>query len=408
MTKSSARTAAAKTFIVLFMLVAAAGAQTFSTIASLFANGNVYTTPLVDKSGNVFGTSGSPGDCGAVYELVKNPGSNYCENNLYKFTCGDDGGFPNGGVAMDSVGNLYGTTYEWGPNGFGVVYELANNGGGSYTFEVLHAFSKGSGGTHPIGDLVLFKGSLYGVTYDGGVNGCNNGGNHGCGTVYRLSKSGSKWIETVLHEFKLNNPNDGKYPFAGVTLDSEGNIYGTTYGGGMQRNGTIFRLSSGSYKETVLRELNGAGNGCRIESGVVLDSAGNLYGTASYCGANNEGTVYQLKHSGSNYGFKVILQFNGPNGVFPYERSGHLAVDSAGNVYGTAYEGGAQQFGFGTVFKLAAGSFLYTDLYNFLSKGLDGDAPKGGVSFDSRGNLYGTTFQGGVYGQGTVWRIANP
>jgi uncharacterized repeat protein (TIGR03803 family) len=142
-------------------------------------------------------------------------------------------------------------------------------------------------------------------------------------------------------------------------------------------------------------------------SGVVLDSAGDLYGTATECGKDGDGTVYQLKRSGSTYGFKVILTFNGKNGVNPYDETGHLAVDSAGNVYGTAAEGGAYHYG--TVFKLAAGSFLYTALHEFNDNGTDGYYPYGGVSLDSLGNLYGTTADGGINGDyGTVWQIANP
>jgi uncharacterized repeat protein (TIGR03803 family) len=137
-----------------------------------------------------------------------------------------------------------------------------------------------------------------------------------------------------------------------------------------------------------------------------LDSAGDLYGTAAKCGKDSDGTVYQLKRSGSKYGFKVILTFNGKNGVNPFDRTGHLAVDSAGNVYGTAQTGGANNYG--TVFKLAAGSFLYTDLHDFNDNGTDGYYPYGGVSLDSLGNLYGTTLLGGNPGGGTVWQIANP
>jgi uncharacterized repeat protein (TIGR03803 family) len=234
--------------------------------------------------------------------------------------------------------------------------------------------------------------------------------------VYRLTKSGGKWVETVLHVF--NGRADGYAPNAGLSLDSGGNIYGTTSEGGSFGHGTVFKLSpqggsfelspdsSGSYKKTILHSFHGAADGCDIYSGVVLDSAGDLYGTASNCGGDHDGTVYQLKRSGSKYGFSVILTFNGTNGTLPADEPGHLALDSAGNVYGTAQLGGGNDNG--TVFRLAAGSFLYTDLHDFNNDGVDGFQPEGGVSLDSLGNLYGTTISGGSNGYGTVWQIANP
>jgi uncharacterized repeat protein (TIGR03803 family) len=416
MNQSSARSTIAKTFVFLFVLVAAARAQTYSVLTS-FDNTNgsyVFATPLIDSLGNVFGTTesgGSPDNCGVVYELVNNGGGSYTNTTLYNFTCGDDGGAPKGGVVMDSAGNLYGTTQYGGAYAYGVVYELVNHGG-SYTLEVIHAFSDGKGGGYPLGDLVRFKGSLYGVTSIGGGGGCYGG----CGTVYRLTKSGDKWVETVLHVFNYDQ-GDGTIPSAEVALDSGGNIYGTTSGGGSFGNGTVFKLSpqggpldapesSGSYKETILHSFEGKADGCYIFSGVVLDSAGNLYGTASDCGKDSKGTVYQLMRSGSKYGFRVILTFNGTNGAYPTDEPGHLALDSAGNVYGTAYGGGA--YGYGTVFKLAAGSFLYTDLHDFNYNGTEGIYPSGGVSLDSLGNLYGTTYLGGSNAYGAVWQIANP
>jgi uncharacterized repeat protein (TIGR03803 family) len=407
--KSSTRSTIARTFALLFVLVAAAGAQTYSVLTNFDGTngGAVYATPLIDGSGNIFGTTqeGGSGNCGVVYELVSDGVGGYTNKTLYSFTCGDDGADPYGGVVMDSEGNLYGTTLIGGAYACGVVYELVNHGGGSYALEVIHAFTGGRDGSSPQGDLVRVKGSLYGVTALAG-GGCEKG----CGTVYRLTKSGSKWIETVLHVF--NDPGDGEEPAAGVAIDRSGNIYGTTATGGSLGDGTVFRLSpqsSGNYKETILHSFDFGKSGCYITSGVVLDSAGNLYGTAFFCGGGDRyGTVYQLKHSGSKYEFRVILRFNGTNGEHPYDAPGHLEVDSSGNVYGTADAGGA--YDYGVVFKLARGSFLYTDLHDFNSNGTDGYAPYGGVSFDSLGNLYGTTIAGGSGngGFGTVWRIAKP
>jgi uncharacterized repeat protein (TIGR03803 family) len=402
MNKSLARSAIARTLVFLFVLVAAAGAQTYSVLTSFDgADGdNLYATPLIDHSGNVFGVAqtGGSSDCGVVYELVNNGGGNYTNRTLYSFTCGNDGGQPYGGL-IDSAGDPYGTAQIGGSYGYGVVYELVNHGGGSYKFEVIHSFTIGS--RDPVGDLAIFKGSLYGVT---------------SGILYRLTKSGGKWVETVLHVF--NDQSDGEGPIVGVTLDSGGNIYGTTVSGGGFGYGKVFKLSSqggsselppessDSYKETILHSFEGAADGCNPYSGVVLDPAGNLYGTASSCGNDQDGTVYELKRSGSKYSFKVILTFNGPNGRLPYNLLGHLALDSAGNLYGTTmYGGGGDE---GTAFKLTAGSFLYTDLHDFYDNGTAAYQPMGGVSLDSLGNLYGTTLSGGSGGDGTVWQIANP
>jgi uncharacterized repeat protein (TIGR03803 family) len=311
---------------------------------------------------------------------------------------------------MDSAGNLYGTILSPSTYRNGVIFELVNQGGGTYKFEVIYVFKGGQGGSGPAGDLVLFKGNFYGVTVGGGGGNCKDG----CGTVYRLNKSGGKWVETVLHAFKFNRV-DGYWPWAGVALDSDGNIYGNTFFGGSSWDGVVFKLSrkdgsldtpesSGSYKETILHTFHGDSSGCQAFSGVVLDSAGNIYGTASGCTPyGGDGKVYQLKRSGSKYGFRVILAFNGANGIDPAED--RLAVDSAGNIYGSASQGGGN--GLGTVFKLAAGSFLYTDLHDFQYNGTDGTFP-GGVGLDSLGNLYGITGTGGSYADGTVWQIANP
>jgi uncharacterized repeat protein (TIGR03803 family) len=154
---------------------------------------------------------------------------------------------------------------------------LVKKRGSSYTFEVINAFTVKAEGSQ--GDLVMFKGSLYGVTVNGGGGSCAGA----CGTVYRLTKSGGKWVETVLHVFSYRG--DGYYPQAGVAIDSGGNLYGTTSVGGSFGYGTVFKLSpyggslelppeGGSYKETILHNFEGKADGCYVYSGVVLDSAG--------------------------------------------------------------------------------------------------------------------------------------
>jgi uncharacterized repeat protein (TIGR03803 family) len=203
MNKSLVRTAVGRTLVFLLVLVAAARAQTYSIPASFDGTNGQYptATPLIDSLGNIFGTTekrrGSD-NCGAVYELVNNGGGSYTNKTLYKFPGNDDGCAPSSGLVMDSAGNLYGTAGGGNARPAGVVYELVNQGGGSYAFELIYAFSeKGKGGYSPVGDLVIFKGSLYGVTSEGVGGGCRDG----CGTLYRLTISGGKWVETVLHVF---------------------------------------------------------------------------------------------------------------------------------------------------------------------------------------------------------------
>lgn len=304
---------------------------------------------------------------------------------------------------MDSAGNLYGAAASCGADNAGVIYELANNSG-TYSESVIYTFTGAADGQYPIGDLVMdAKGNLYGSTDEGGGGYCEGG----CGSVFQLKKNGTNWTERVLHTFTEIN-GDGFYPDAGVTLDSKGNLYGTTYSGGTFGDGIVFRLSpqgNNHYKETILQNFYGANDGCNPTSRVVLDTAGNLYG-ATHCRQYYDGTVYQLKRSGNKYAIHVILQFNYSNEYSPFDETGHLGVDHSGNVYGTTEYGGPN--GYGIVFKLASKTFAYSDLHDFSENGTDGYYPYGGVILDHSGNLYGTTSSGGPNGDGTVWQITNP
>lgn len=408
---SLARTVALWACAFLLLLTTGASAQSYSVLAS-FNNtdgSGPVGDPLIDSSGNVFGTTetGGVGHCGVIYELVNNGGGSYTKTTLYNFAGGTkDGCDPYGGLVMDSSGNLYGAAALDGAHSAGVIYELANSAG-TYTESVLYAFKGRTDGAQPYGDLVMdAKGHLYGTTYNGGGGDCA----FGCGTVFQFTNKSGAWTEKLLHHFKKNAV-DGWYPGAGVTLDSMGNIYGTTNFGGRVGAGTIFKLSPATkkgqgYKETILHAFGGQNDGCYPFSGVVFDSAGNLYGTTSRCGQFGDGTVYQLEPSGKTYTNNVIFQCDGNDGYWPYENAGHLAVDSSGNIYGTADLGGA--YGYGTGFALAGGSFTYTDLHDFNGKNADGFYPYGGVSLDSAGSLYGTTTGGGSQGYGTVWQITSP
>jgi uncharacterized repeat protein (TIGR03803 family) len=315
---------------------------------------------------------------------------------LYSFKGVPDGREPYAGVVQDPAGNLYGTTLEGGSSGYGTVFKLSGTGKET----VLHSFTGSPDGSGPYAGVVQDPaGNLYGTTFNGGNFSCGQG--LGCGTVFKVSKSGK---QIVLHTF--TGGRDGANPTGGLILDANGNLYGTsTYGGDLscveqeQRAGcgTVFKLSK-SGEETVLYAFTGGSDGANPTGGLILDANGNLYGTTSYGGhlSYECGTVFKLSKSGKK---TVLHRFTGKaDGGFPY---GGVIMDAKKNLYGTTTYGGS---GFGTVFKISpAGN--ETVLYNFKG-GSDGLGPYSGVIQDPQGNLYGTQYQGGSFGGGTVWKLS--
>jgi uncharacterized repeat protein (TIGR03803 family) len=216
------------------------------TVLHTFKGGTDGEYPLAgvvqDAQGNLYGTTSTGGSsscsstgCGAVFKLSKTGK----ETVLYTFTGGADGGYPEAGVILDAQGNLYGTAYSGGTgcntHGCGVVFKLSKTGKET----VLYTFTGGTDGANPAGGLILdTQGNLYGTTYVGGDSSCNPP--NGCGVVFRLSKTG---IETVLHSF-AGGPSDGEFPYAGVIRDANGNLYGTTVSGGPNFDwGVVFKLT---------------------------------------------------------------------------------------------------------------------------------------------------------------------
>jgi uncharacterized repeat protein (TIGR03803 family) len=317
--------------------------------------------------------------------------------NLHAFN-GTDGNFPYGPVMQDVKGNIYGTTFFGGTSSSGTVFKLGM--GGKLTS--LYNFTGGNDGAYPYAGLAQDSvGNSYGTTANGGDSSCGGGG--GCGTVFKLSRSGKL---TVLHTFE---DTDGAFPEAGVTLDAAGNIYGITLGGGTAGYGTVFKLEK-SGKETVLHSFTGTSGDGQYPANwgfLVLDAKGNLYGTAQWggdltCNAPAGcGIVFKLNKDGK---VTVLHTFEGgKDGEVPV---GGLIQDAAGNLYGATYgnDQGNCTSSFGTVFKLDTKG-KQTVLYNF-SGGKDGACPSGGVVLDSSGNLYGTTTAGGASGYGTVFKLA--
>jgi uncharacterized repeat protein (TIGR03803 family) len=392
---------------------------------------------ILDAAGNLYGTTNGGGVAGAgvVYKL--DPTGH--KSTLYSFT-GADGAFPVAGVVLDAAGNLYGTTQYGGltgcsSSGCGVVYKLDPTGKET----VLHSFTGGADGAGPMADVILdASGNLYGTTEVGGA--ANNG------VVFKLDPAGQ---QTVL--FNFPGGNGGKLPYAGVLQDASGNLYGTTYNGGEANAGIVYKLDPAGHetvlcgfpggagakpygslvtgaqgnlygatsnggvrnegavykmdaagRETLLYSFTGGADGAKPEAGVILDAAGNLYGTTAGGGAGKDGVVYKVDTSGHE---TVLHNFTGaPDGATPYGDG--VVLDAAGNLYGTTSYGGATSAscpgGCGVVYKLDPAR-RETVLYTFTG-GADGAQPNG-VTLDSAGNLYGSTYAGGTGNGGVVYKL---
>jgi uncharacterized repeat protein (TIGR03803 family) len=378
---------------------------TFPISPNGLPDGNPYAGPILDAKGNLFGTTidGGAYNQGSVFEL--SPGTNgfWTEKDLHSFNSAAlDGTQPYSSLVLDPYGNLYGTTYAGGAYNLGTVFQIHPNQDGSWSEKVLHSFNAdGTDGYNPYANVIFDKsGNLYGTTYSGGNQG-------GSGTVFELSpqKNGT-WVERVIFNF---NYTDGSAPYGGLVFDSVGHLYGTTLYGGTYQHGVVFAMkrgSNGTWTEYVLHNFDSAtGDGWAPYAGLVIDKAEHLYGTTLY-GGNSTGTVFEIAMVNGKVREKVIHTFiNGQDGIFPY---GPLAVDSSGNLYGTTWQSLIGNVGGGgIVFRLSQTSptvWQETILHNFVSPG-DGGNPYSGVALDSTGQIYGTTYAGGI-GAGTVFQIA--
>ncbi|MBZ5665767.1 MAG: hypothetical protein LAO30_14290 [Acidobacteriia bacterium] len=321
----------------------------------------------------------------ALLLMAARPAHAQTESVLHSFALNDtDGYYPYAGLAIDTTGNLYGTTYEGGSYNEGTVFKVSPSG----TVTALHSFGGGDGANPYLCRVVRDKaGNLYGVTIQGGAN--------GVGTVFKLSPTGT---ETVLHSFAADGK-DGYRPYASLAIDTTGNLYGTTTSGGASSYGTVFKVTP-SGTETVLYSFKGGTDGCNpYNSGVVLGKKGVLYGATVACGANAVGTVFKLTRTGTE---TVLHSFanSGTDGFNPY--AGLVLDKTTGNFYGTTYYGGASDAG--TVFMVTP-TGTETVVHSFATDGKDGYHPYAGLVLDKTGNLYGTTSAGGVSGLGTAFKI---
>lgn len=307
---------------------------------------------------------------------------------LYKFTGGSDGSQPSAGLILDPSGNLYGTTPQGGAFGDGVVFKLTKNSDGSWTESVLYSFAGGTDGATPYAEMTFdTSGNLYGTTRYGGTS--------SAGTVFQLApNSGGIWTETLLYSF--TGGSDGANPLSGVIFDATGNLYGTTNDGGASGVGVVYKLvpnSDGAWTESLLHTFTGGQDGGNpVFGNLTFDTAGNLYGTTGYGGGYGGGVVYKLTpNSDGTWTESVLHPFTGgKDGMIPM---GTLIFDSAGHLYGVAQGVNAN---YGNVFKLTLGEngkWSEQVLYVFHGD-QDGAYPVGGVILDAAGKLYGTTNAG--------------
>jgi uncharacterized repeat protein (TIGR03803 family) len=336
----------------------------------------------------------------ALSILFAVPAHGQTETVLYNF-CGQvncsDGATPSSSLTSDGKGNFYGTTYAGGI-GYGTFFELSPNGNGGWNEDVLYSFSGGADGANPTESSLILDsgGNLYGTTVGGGAS--------EDGLVFEMSPKGTNWAETVLYEFAGGT--DGANPGYGVIMDQAGNLYGTTYRGGGNGLGTVFELtpSGGGWTEQVIYTESQSSRYI-YPSGLALDGTGHLFGTTSLENSSGGGTVFELTPNGEGgWNASVIYTFN--DHVQP---AGTLAIDAAGNLYGSST--GEGEITHGMIYKLIpkkTGKWALQDLYPFegyRKKEHDGANPVAGIVFDAAGNIYGTTYAGGEYDKGTVFEL---
>jgi uncharacterized repeat protein (TIGR03803 family) len=365
-------------------------------------------------------------------------------NVVYNFSGGTDGGVPLAGLTIDAAGNLYGTASAGGASGNGVVFKVNASG----QQQVLYSFAGGSDGSSPQARLLRNShGHLFGTTYDGGANGYGSvfeistdgtervlynfvggsdganpigglttdsngtlygttfaGGTYSAGTVFSVSRGGK---EKVLYSFGQGS--DGASPIAGVTIGPSKNriLYGTTSAGGSAGSGTVFQLrpSAGGWQESILYNFQLQDDGGVPYSGLTFDHAGHIYGATTTGGAggdNGGGTVFQMTHSTSGWALSTIYTIPGwgLSGSFR-----DLMMGPAGNIFATTHCDG--DYGMGTIYELtpSGGTWNYNSLYVFPGSGANGYYVFSNLVADRHGNMYGTTSAGGAYGSGVVFEI---
>jgi len=371
------------------VLVQSTRAQSFSVIHH-FTGGTDGASPLnglmMGGGGNMYGTTSAGGayNNGTVFRIAPTG----VLSTLYSFQGGADGSSPQSFLIQDSTGLLYGTTSGGGAYGGGTLFRIA-----STTKTTLHSFGSGGDGAAPLAGLAFDSaGNLYGTT--------SAGGTHGNGAVFMLSKRGILWAESVLYSFGTGT--DGATPYAGVTLDSAGNVLGTTSAGGTGGYGTVFELiKANSWAESILYNFQNQNDGAVPYAGLIADGHGNFFGAATEGGSQGGGSIFELTPAGSGWNFTPIQSVPGwgISGTFR-----NLILSSSGTLYATTHCDGDDSAG--SIYELVPGSggtWTFTQLYSFTG-GTDGLYSFSNlVAFGNR--LYGTTNQGGRYGYGDVFAL---
>jgi uncharacterized repeat protein (TIGR03803 family) len=418
-------------FVFLLLLVAigttGAFAQNFNVI-HYFTGSEGWTpngTLLLDQGGNLWGEArfGGAHNVGTVYKMTRH-GTNWTLQPLYSFLGTYDhgncsmGGCPQGGLVRDAGGVVYGVTNNGGMSAGGTVFRLRPSTQPTASLltqwleTMLYGFdpNRGGGGVRPSNDSLAIdaQGNLYGTTEEGGISDCFP---LGCGTVYKLQKMVGGYSYFTLYKFNAPQTHDGSVPWAGVTFDNAGNLYGTTVQGGTSGQGTVFQLThnDSGWTETVIYNFRDQEDGRDPTQGISVGPNGELYGSTSMGGSGGGGVVFQLTPSTGGWTYTPLSALSGNYGPL----GGRLTVGNDGSLYGATYQDGASQQG--NVFKLqhSGSGWTYTSLHDFTC-GLDGCFALGGVTIDPSGTLYGTAAYGGMAGNcnsdnhtcGVVWEIA--
>ena len=377
------------------LIATSAQAQTFTVIHSFTgAEGAVPESALtLDRAGNFYGAASAGGNSnhGTIFKLSR-AGSGWIYSTLYKFR-GGDGSVPMAPPTFGPDGALYGTTQNGGVLDSGTVFRLrppstiCRSVSCPWSESVLFSFGGQTGTFLSSGVIFDPAGNIYGTASGGGSLLCD------CGLVYQLSNSNGHWHETVLHDFTYGA--DGRFPGGGLALDASGTLYGTvveTDAG----PGAVYTLSpSGSgWTLNVIHQFEDFQDGGGVYAGVIFDSSGNLYGDTYSGGSDQGGTVFELARAGSGWDFHLLYSL--PMGASSGGPLASLLMDNAGDLYGTTNREGA--FGWGTVFKLTrtSGGYVYSSLHDFTG-GDDGMLPSGSLVIDANGNLYGTAAAGGIF-----------
>ncbi len=384
-----------------------AQAQTFTVLHTFTGgDGRLPQAPLtMDRAGNLYGTASEGGlyDVGTAFKLSRRNGS-YTFSLLYSFEgiVTLDGAYP-GAVVLAPDGTLYGSCGDGGQFvQYGTIFRLRPPASicasisCPWTETIVYSFQGGSDQGGP-GDIVFnAAGDIVGVTGDTGGS--------DSGTVFEFTPSGSGWTYNLLYTFP-GNGSAGQSPSSALVIDNAGNLYGTTLDGGTGGYGTVYQLtpSGPGWVQNLLYSFDRTTGA--YPYGVILDSTGDLFGTTSGGGTNNGGTLFELSPGSGGWTFNSFLNFTRLNPNTGPRAS--LTMDSQGNLYGTTYGEGA--YAYGNVFKLtpSANGWIYTDLHDFTNYS-DGANPDAQIILDENGNLYGTASEGGNVhggGYGTVWEI---